>query len=57
MRRIRIMLGIGILVLSMILLVWGLLPARREIRTRPIAPAELQLPVPASFEIGQTVSF
>jgi hypothetical protein len=51
------MLGIGILVLSMILLVWGLLPARREIRTQPISPAELQLPVPASFEIGQTISF
>jgi hypothetical protein len=49
MRRIRIILGIGILVLSLALLLWGLLPARREIRTQPISPADLQLPVPTSL--------
>jgi hypothetical protein len=41
--------GIAILVLSLGLLVWGLLPARREIRTQPISPTELQLPTPVSF--------
>jgi hypothetical protein len=46
-----------ILILSMILLVWGLLPARRETRTQPISPTELQLPVPTSLEIGQPPIF
>ena len=49
MRRIRIVVGIAILIVSLALLVWGLLPARREVRTQPIPPAELQLPTPASF--------
>jgi hypothetical protein len=57
MRRIRILLGISILILSMILLVWGLLPARRETRTQPISPTELQLPVPTSLQIGQALIF
>ena len=57
MRRIRIILGMIILILSMILLVWGFLPARRETRTQPISPTELQLPVPTSFEIGQPPVF
>ncbi|HLF74342.1 MAG TPA: hypothetical protein VI524_08355 [Anaerolineales bacterium] len=48
-RRIRIILGIVILVISLAILVWGFSPARREIRTKPIPPAELQLPTPASF--------
>lgn len=50
-RRIRIMLGIAILILSLALLIWGLLPPRREMRTQPISPAELQLPTPSSFMI------
>jgi hypothetical protein len=48
-RRVRIILGILILVISLSLLVWGFLPARRETRIQPIPPAELQLPTPASF--------
>jgi hypothetical protein len=48
-RRIRIILGITILTLSLALLIWGFLPARREIRSQPISPAELQLPTPASL--------
>jgi len=48
-RRIRIILGIVILAISIALLIWGLLPPRREIRTQPISPTELQLPTPESF--------
>ena len=49
MRSIRIFLGIVIVILSIALLAWGFLPARREIRTQPIPPAELQLPTPVSL--------
>lgn len=56
MRRIRIVLGIGILILSLALLLWGLLPARREIRTQPVSPTDLQLPVPTSLTIPSTIS-
>jgi hypothetical protein len=49
MRRLRIVLGIMILTLSLALLVWGFLPARREVQTQPISPTDLQLPTPVSF--------
>jgi hypothetical protein len=49
MRRIRIVIGILILIVSLTLLAWGFLPGRREVRTQPILPAELQLPTPKSF--------
>ena len=49
MRRVRILVGIAILIISMALLIWGLLPSRREVRTQPISPTELQLPSPSSF--------
>jgi hypothetical protein len=45
------MLGIIILLLSIALLIWGLLPPRRETRTQPISPTDLQLPTPVSFLI------
>ena len=48
-RKIRILLGLLILLLSISLLIWGLLPARHEIRTLPISPSDLQLPTPSSF--------
>jgi len=51
MRQIRIIIGVILLVLSLALLLWGFLPSRREIRTQPISPTELQLPTPASFWI------
>ncbi|MEW6083955.1 MAG: hypothetical protein AB1607_05090 [Chloroflexota bacterium] len=43
-RRIRIFMGIVLLAISISLLVWGFAPTRREIRTQPISPNELQLP-------------
>jgi hypothetical protein len=46
---VRILLGVIILVVSCAILVWGFLPVRREIRTQPISPTELQLPTPSSF--------
>jgi len=52
MKKIRIILGIIIVILSIALLAWGFLPGRREIRTQPISPSELQLPTPASFYIS-----
>ena len=55
-RKLRIILGLTILVISFALLVWGFLPARRETRVQPIPPAELQLPTPASFQY-QPVDF
>lgn len=51
MRRVRIVLGVLLLLLSIVLLIWGFWPSEREIRTQPISPAELQLPTPASFRI------
>ncbi|HLO14095.1 MAG TPA: hypothetical protein VK206_04640 [Anaerolineales bacterium] len=53
-KRIRIILGIIILVISIVLLIWGFSPSRHEIRTQPISPTELQLPTPASFRIDTT---
>jgi hypothetical protein len=52
MRQIRIVLGVILVILSIALLAWGFLPARREIRTQPIPPAELQLPTPVSYYIS-----
>ena len=49
MRSIRIFLGIVMVILSIALLAWGFIPSRREIRTQPIPPAELQLPTPVSL--------
>ena len=43
-RRIRILLGVLLLLVSISLLIWGFAPSRREIRTQPIAPNEMQLP-------------
>jgi hypothetical protein len=49
-RKLRIALGVLLLAISISLLIWGFLPARRETRIQPIPPAELQLPTPASFD-------
>lgn len=51
MRKIRIALGILILTVSLLLLLWGFLPARHETRTQPISPTDLQLPTPVSLMI------
>lgn len=47
-RRIRIIIGIMILAVSIAVLMWGFAPTWHEIRTQPISPTELQLPTPES---------
>jgi hypothetical protein len=48
-RRIRILLGIIILIVSILLLIWGYAPSLYETRVQPISPSELQLPTPEAF--------
>ena len=50
-RRMRIVTGLLLLALSLALLVLSLAPMRREIRTQPIVPADMQLPTPASLHL------
>ena len=50
-RRLRIILGVLILVLSIALLIWGFMPLDRITRTQPIVPSDLQLPTPISLQI------
>jgi hypothetical protein len=49
MRKIRVVLGLMIVILSLALLIWGFWPSRHEVRTQPISPTDLQLPTPASM--------
>lgn len=48
-RRVRIVLGVLILIISISLLIWGLAPARRETRIQNISPSEMELPTPTSL--------
>ena len=48
-RKVRILLGLIILTISIALLIWGYAPSLYERRVQPISPAELQLPTPSSF--------
>lgn len=50
-RRLRIVVGILILALSLTLLIWGLIPLDRVTRTQPISPSDLQIPTPTSLQI------
>lgn len=49
MRRIRIVLGVAILVISMALLIWAYRPLDRITNTQPISPSDMQLPTPTSL--------
>ena len=55
-RRIRILLGVIILTISISLLIWGLAPARRETRIQNILPSEMQLPTPISLLLQPEVA-
>jgi len=48
-RRIRIVLGIVILSVSIGLLIWAYKPLDREVRTQPLDSTEMQLPTPISL--------
>ena len=50
-RKIRTLLGILILMISLSLLIWGFAPSRKETRIQPIAPSELHLPFQTPFEV------
>jgi hypothetical protein len=46
MRKLRLLLTLLILALSLGLLIWGLLPPGTENAVVPLGPADLQLPTP-----------
>lgn len=50
-RRLRILVGILILALSITLLVWGFMPLDRVTRTQPVSPSDMQVPTPTSLQI------
>jgi len=54
-RKLRIILGILILLISISLLIWGLAPARHEIRIQDISPSEMQLPTPTSLRFDMAL--
>jgi len=56
-RKIRIIVGVLILIISISLLYWGLAPARHETRIQDISPSEMQLPTPSSFRFNKTLPF
>lgn len=56
-RRIRILLGVLILAISISLLIWGFAPARRETRIQNISPSEMELPTPSSFHFDLAAGF
>ncbi len=50
MKKIRIWIGLILLLFSLAMLIWGYLPLGRDRRIQPIGPTELTLPTPASFQ-------
>ncbi|MCJ7583783.1 MAG: hypothetical protein MUO30_03305 [Anaerolineales bacterium] len=48
-RRIRLILALVVLAVSLALLIWGFWPLLRESQVLPIPPSELQLPTPIGF--------
>lgn len=49
MRKLRVAVGLALLVISLALLAWGLWPAAYQHHTLTIPPAEMTLPTPSSF--------
>lgn len=49
MRKLRIILGIVLLVLSVAVLAWGFWPNAHVRRTLTVPPSEMTLPTPSSF--------
>jgi hypothetical protein len=48
-KTVRITLAITTLVISISLLMWGLLPGKRQVRRQFIQPTQMQLPTPGAF--------
>ena len=49
MRKLRLVLAILVLTISITLLVWSFWPSRHETRIQEISPQQMQLPTPSSF--------
>jgi hypothetical protein len=49
MKKLRLVIAVILLIISISLLLWGYLPNRRETLERVIPPAEMQLPTPSSL--------
>jgi hypothetical protein len=56
MRKLRIAVGLVLLVLSLAMLAWGLWPTAHERHTLTVPPAEMTLPTPSSFILFQFAS-
>jgi hypothetical protein len=52
MKKIRLALGIMILIISLTILLWSFWPIQRETRVLPISPSEMTLPTPQSHLFG-----
>jgi hypothetical protein len=48
-RRWRLIIGMIILLVSLLILAWGIWPFADLTRSTPVQPAEMQLPTPESF--------
>jgi hypothetical protein len=53
-RKIRLLLAILILSVSLALLIWGLWPTLMETRIVPVEPGQMQLPTPVSMYMEAT---
>jgi hypothetical protein len=51
-KRLRRILGILILLISLVILIWGLWPFAVQVRSVPVSPTEMQLPTPAGLLPG-----
>ena len=49
MKKVRLILAILLITISISLLLWSFLPSRTEIRIQEISPQEMQLPTPSSY--------
>jgi hypothetical protein len=56
-KRLRILLGVLLLLLSCGLLLWGFWPAARERHILPVNPSEMSLPTPSSFNLNPEFNF
>ena len=50
-RKIRLVLAIVILTISLALLLWGIWPNLMETRIVPVDPGQMQLPTPVSLYV------
>lgn len=50
-RKIRLVLAVTLLVISIVFLVWGFFPNPRETRIQNISPEEMRLPTPSSLHL------